>query len=445
MTNRPKVQKSEDSLLIEPKSRPRGLTLAAIFNLLEQEGIPFCVLRGYQGFPDEIGSDVDILVPEEVSAGRLSTLFDNNRSGVGARVVRRSGKYFTLLCGQDTDPLELLTFDFVWHCEIESVVYLEGKPVLRNRKKFKNFWIPSTAHEFDFYLASSISKNLLDEKRATRLTELYRHSPEECRAQLLIFWPAKVTDQFCRAAESGNWSPVQQNLQVLHRALAWQFITKKPLGAIQGGLARLAGRVKRFVSPRGFHLVLLGPDGAGKSSVIDKLENTMVGPFAHVHTLGFAPPIYKLWRKGPVNTDTPHALAPRSYGVSVLRAFFWMAYNLSGYVSLRWAKARSTLVLNDRHFVDILVDPVRYRYGGPRWLLKFIWRLMPKPDAIILLNAPPEVLQARKQELTLDETRRQCREYLALVRQQKNGHVIDAAQSRERVMHHVMEIIFARQ
>ena len=145
----------------------------------------------------------------------------------------------------------------------------------------------------------------------------------------------------------------------------------------------------------------------------------MIGPFAHVHTLGFAPPIYKLWRKAPVNTDTPHALAPRSYGVSVLRAFFWMAYNLSGYVSLRWAKARSTLVLNDRHFVDILVDPVRYRYGGPRWLLKFIWRLMPKPDAIILLNAPPEVLQARKQELTLDETRRQCREYLALVRQQK--------------------------
>ncbi len=57
-------------------------------------------------------------------------------------------------------------------------------------------------------------------------------------------------------------------------------------------------------------------------------------------------------------------------------------------------------MLNDRHFLDILVDQRRYRYGGPLWLLRLIRRLIPKPDLVNLLDAPPKVLQARKQELS---------------------------------------------
>jgi thymidylate kinase len=66
---------------------------------------------------------------------------------------------------------------------------------------------------------------------------------------------------------------------------------------------------------------------------------------------------------------------------------------------------------------------------------------MPKPDAIILLHAPPHVLQSRKQELTLAETERQCRDYLVLVGQQAAGHVVDAAQPFSLVMRDVCAII----
>ena len=76
--------------------------------------------------------------------------------------------------------------------------------------------------------------------------------------------------------------------------------------------------------------------------------------------------------------------------------------------------------------MDILVDPVRYRYGGPRWVLTLIWRIMPKPDHIILLHGPAEILQARKRELTVEETARQCRDYETLVKPMKNSHIVDA-------------------
>jgi len=98
-------------------------------------------------------------------------------------------------------------------------------------------------------------------------------------------------------------------------------------------------------------------------------------------------------------------------------------------------------VLNDRHFVDILVDPKRYRYGGPLWLTRLIWHLIPKPDLIILLDAPPEVLRARKQEISYEEIARQRGVYLSMVRTMQNGRVVDASQSFEHVAGQVSDII----
>ena len=66
---------------------------------------------------------------------------------------------------------------------------------------------------------------------------------------------------------------------------------------------------------------------------------------------------------------TPHEVPPRSAAASVLRALlYWLAYCGPGYlVTVRPALARLALVVHDRHLVDALVDPRRYRYTGPAW------------------------------------------------------------------------------
>jgi len=99
------------------------------------------------------------------------------------------------------------------------------------------------------------------------------------------------------------------------------------------------------------------------------------------------------------------------------------------------------LVIYDRHFVDILVDAKRYRYGGPPWLLRLIWRLIPKPDLIILLDAAPEVLQARKQEVPYEETARQRMVCLSLVRKMQNGQIVDAALPMKNVAADAAEVV----
>jgi thymidylate kinase len=128
--------------------------------------------------------------------------------------------------------------------------------------------------------------------------------------------------------------------------------------------------------------------------------------------------------------------------VSLLKAVYWLADYSLGY----WARVfpdlvRAKFVVFDRYLVDTIVDPKRYRYGGPSWVLRLVWRLVPKPDLVILLDAPAEIFHARKQEVPIEETMRQQAAYRALVSRLPTGHVVDGAQEPAKVAADVVEIV----
>jgi thymidylate kinase len=66
---------------------------------------------------------------------------------------------------------------------------------------------------------------------------------------------------------------------------------------------------------------------------------------------------------------------------------------------------------------------------------------MPQPILWILLNAPAEVLQARKQEVTLEESARQRQVYLDFVRKQRQHLIVDASQSLDRVITEIAKVL----
>jgi thymidylate kinase len=74
-------------------------------------------------------------------------------------------------------------------------------------------------------------------------------------------------------------------------------------------------------------------------------------------------------------------------------------------------------------------------------LLRLIWWFVPRPDLIILLDAPPEVVQARKQDVPFAESERQCKAYRTLVDSIANGHIVDAAQPLDQVVRAVNDLI----
>lgn len=192
---------------------------------------------------------------------------------------------------------------------------------------------------------------------------------------------------------------------------------------------------------RGCLLVIMGTDGSGKSSVIDGLVPQLNAAPLTVHHFHFRPGLVNRLRKSgiPDNRSTdPHGLSAYNGLLSVAKlVFLWMDYTLGYMAKVHPCLRRKDLVIFDRYYHDLLVDPARYRYAGPVWLSRLLGKAIPTPDLWILLDAPPELVQSRKQELSADETMRQREAYLELLRSKENGVVIDAAQPLDAVIKEV--------
>jgi thymidylate kinase len=298
----------------------------------------------------------------------------------------------------------------------------DGGQVLTTRRKVGQWWVPAAPIEFAWYLARAIVKDRLDSKTTQRLSRLYKQDPAGCAQELQRHWRPETAGILRAAAASMDWDGMRQKTAELWGELRRRAIAAAPIVYVTAKLHSLA---QRLVSrERSISVVLLGPDGAGKSSVIRAMQEAKNPLFVRSRVSGFAPSLRQLMRRPVLPSDEPHGLALRSRPTSVIRAAYWAVFAVIDYSRVRLAHM-PTLVLYDRHFMDILVDPKRYRYGGPQWLLTAIWKLSPKPDLVILLDAPAEVLQARKQEVPFEMTVRHRRDYRALTAQTKRAHVVN--------------------
>jgi thymidylate kinase len=189
-------------------------------------------------------------------------------------------------------------------------------------------------------------------------------------------------------------------------------------------------------------VVFLGPDGSGKSSVIERVVVNLAPAFSGTRYMHLRPRLgLSTVENNPPVVD-PHGQPPRGWLSSVVKVvYFFFDYTFGYLLKIRPLLVRSTLVVFDRYYHDMLVDTRRYRYGGPMWLARWVGKIIPGPDLFLLLDAPPEVLHSRKKEVPFEEAARQRRAYLTLVRGMKNGVVIDASQPLSKVVADVNRVV----
>ena len=206
---------------------------------------------------------------------------------------------------------------------------------------------------------------------------------------------------------------------------------------------------------RGFTVALIGPDGAGKTSVARQLAEVLPPPATYLY-MGVNPdssnlllPSTRLIRAvrrargvtpdtgGPRDSRRPNGVPSRGRARHSLR---WARtpLRLANRFAEEWQRAlvasvqrrRGSIVIFDRHF---FADYYAYDVAAPgrrstsRRLHGFVLtRLYPKPDLVLYLDAPAETLLLRKGEGTLESLTRRRREYLELGQVMSNFAVVDA-------------------
>lgn len=188
-------------------------------------------------------------------------------------------------------------------------------------------------------------------------------------------------------------------------------------------------------------IAFLGCDGSGKSAVIQAITHQLEGNGQRVIRGHWRPQSFASTGAESSAADDPHGQQPRGLVASILK-LGWLGSNWwAGWFRQLRRDSRNSYLIFDRYHADLLVDPVRYRYGGPQALARLASRWMPQPDRVIFLDAPPSVLLSRKQEVDEASLERSRAGYLQLCRSHPRFKIVDASRPLEDVVADVMAIV----
>lgn len=215
-----------------------------------------------------------------------------------------------------------------------------------------------------------------------------------------------------------------------------------------------------------FSVALIGPDGAGKSAVSRALVESSLFPFKTIYmgdnleACNFALPTSRLlgyFRKrrqdgNGEGTQAGGQSTAKGSKTASLSQIPWAVVRLINFLGEEWYRQLLSwsyqllgyIVLYDRHFLfDFSLDGVdsdvlAFERRAHRWILT---RLYPRPSLVVYLDAPAEVLFARKGEKSPEELESRRQAFLRQATRFRNFVLVDCTQPLNKVCAEVCRLI----
>jgi thymidylate kinase len=233
-----------------------------------------------------------------------------------------------------------------------------------------------------------------------------------------------VASRLPAAVNAGDWRAVVE----LGRELQCAWYLREGFGVVaRSTLHCLERHAPSGRTRRGMSVAVLGPDGAGKTTLAKALGSSTPLPATYLY-LG-------VWRESRFE-----AQLRRVFGA---RLALRLARLMTKAVLIAWNQRRGRLVVLDRYTLDADLPSDDLDLKG-RISARLVRRTNADPDLMILLDAPAELMYARKGEHGVAELRLRRNAYLAMAKRFPQMVVVDAEQSRDEVRRQATQLIWKR-
>lgn len=386
-----------------------------LFHVLDKCRVRYCVLHTWQGLPHVLPSDLDLAIHPDDRAKLprvLSTMRDNGFLPVDCRYyeVNASSFFFYWFHGVDHRSVSV---DIICEYRGAGMILIPGEKLVSRRRRFDSFWIPEPSVALQYLLAKKTLKGTFASHQQKQIKDLVEELGHLQAGQVSVElfgekWRTRVVD----ACVNGTLPNISDELIV---AMRQTILFRHPLNGIRYLFADSIRLIRRWFEPTGLFVVIMGPDGAGKSTLVAQLTERQWPEFRWHRVFHWRPQlIAPKPDTGPL--PDPHGTPVRGSFLSVVRLIGFFMDQWVGYAFvIRPLLARSGLILFDRYFHDITIDNKRYRYGGPKWFARFLARLVPSPDLFLVLDAKEDLILSRKSEVEPRELKRLRSRYIQLL------------------------------
>jgi len=419
--------------------------ITAVFDGWSNAGVDFVVLRNYEGLPHKTTNDIDVLVARDQLKLAEQTLV-SVAAHEGYSLVNRAEFVPVSLHFANLETADQIHFDLFIDMRWHSFEFVRCADFLGRKIQRANFWIPHPADEAcTNLLGFLIYQGRVRDKYKRGIVSAFRIYANAAQALLAESYGDALAQKLVRLAIQEKWADIERMARKLRVTLLVRLVGRHPIKTLAAIATDAARFVRRMFQPAGLMVVLLGPDGSGKSTIAKAVLEGLTGTFytaksVHYH---WKPKLVqrKAYHAQAVVTN-PHGRPPRNLVLSIL--FFglhWAEFVLGSILKIWPVLFRGGLVLIERYYHDFFVDQARYRLRVPRVLVELGYLFVKKPDLVLVLDAPVHVLRMRKQEVSEGETERQRRAYIELATTTKNAVVINAEQQPQQVTAHAVKAI----
>lgn len=406
------------------------------FNALNNSGITYAITGRTENYPEDIQSDIDIIIaPEHFKDFWVFMQKIQNNGMDWIQVISHEITcHYYIVTLSNGNKHQLIKPDVCTDYYRKGTLFLEASYLLTNRFfNPKGFYQLATVREFIYYLLKKIDKENINQEQFEHLRNQWKQDTIACKVAMKSFFSEENQNIIISSMESNNVQAFSSKFDLLkkdfHQSLKFSF---------KDFCLKIGNRISRIANPTGLVVAFMGPDGCGKTTIINGVKKDITEAFRQNKQFHLFPKE----GKDTASVVDPHAEKPRGFIGSILKLVYFLFLYTKGYwVKIYPLKIKSTLVIFDRYFHDQIADPKRYRHGASKFWIKLVGFFIPKPDLWILLDAPEDVIQARKSEVTPEETARQLKSYKDLFGTLKNAHIINANQAPEQVIYDAEKVI----
>lgn len=415
-------------------NQEHGAIFRALVNELKKENIRYFVLRNYEGLPEVNSSkDVDIIIePGKLKKARCILLSIYKQAGLQYYYETIFGRVHCML-GMNEEKEFSIHIDLIEGYLSKGYEIFTFEDLYSHTTWYREICVMDSLYEgvmIYIYKQFGYTKPKLKDEYKECIFRTYQNYKAEFQSIVKELTDSDFAEDICKDIANEEFDLLLRKAPQLTKKLRSYVWRSRPISTLKNTISFFVQKVIRIIFNYKKHVksfAVMAPDGAGKTTFLEILLDQLNFYYVNkpedyrFHVYHFRPTLLpnlgEVGEKAGVmkqdkNFTDPHRSKPANPLSSLVRITYYTLDYIVG-----WQKCVRNDVHYDRYSVfdrysyDLIVDPRRTKLNLPMWVRKFFVALTPQPKIVFLLNAEPEVIYARKQELTLEEITRQIGEY----------------------------------